>query len=99
MKIMIAQTPEGKDYDTLRTEWFAAADAVTGAGDIPVNSFNATPPANADASMYGLSWKLLTLSESDGVYFVPGWEGDRELILLYIAAPLYGKRVFGDIRK
>lgn len=94
-KVMIIQPMTGKTYEQLKTEWDKAYNKLTDMGYRVANTrFRGLKPANDDAALYRLSEDYATMSDSDGILFLPGWRDDMFCCVQRVTAEACGKPVF-----
>lgn len=85
-KVMIIQPMTGKTYEQLKTEWDKAYNELTDMGYGVANTrFRGVKPANYDYA---------TMSDSDGLLFLPGWREDMFCCVQRVTAEACGKPVF-----
>lgn len=94
-KVMIIQPMTGKTYEQLKTEWDKAYNELTDMGYRVTNThFRGLKPANYNAALYRLSEDYATMSDSDGLLFLPGWREDMFCCVQRVTAEACGKPIF-----
>lgn len=94
-KVMIIQPMTGKTYEWLKTEWDTAYKELTDMGYRVTNThFRGLEPANDDAALYRLSEDYATMSDSDGILFLPGWRDDMFCCVQRVTAEACRKPIF-----